>query len=233
MADAAAVAEKPAAAAQGGNNAGGNDGVAKADAAAASAAAAPAKDAAAAPAAEAKKDEGTILGGDPAKADAKKDEGSQKQGAPEKYADFKLPEGVTPDTKVMDEFRAEAKALNLSQEAAQKLVDFQARQSLANAKAIEESYVKQSEAWKEEAKTLFGAEWQKEFGIASKAVERFGSPALRQLLNESRLGNHPEWVRFCNTIGKAISEDSQVDGKRAGGERKSDAEVLYPTMGKK
>ncbi|MEC7472463.1 MAG: hypothetical protein VX946_03765 [Pseudomonadota bacterium] len=49
-----------------------------------------------------------------------------------------------------------------------------------------------------------------------KAIEKFGSPELRQVLNDSGLGNHPELVKFCHRIGKAISDDSLVLGGTQG-----------------
>lgn len=170
------------------------------------------------------KDGKTILGGEPPK--------EEKQGAPDKYADFTMPEGVTIDKAVMEKATTEFKSLGLSQENAQKLVTLQAEYAKANNAAILESFNKQVAGWKEQSQKMFGNEYQKEFGIAAKAVERFGSPALKEMLNTTGLGNNPEWVSFCNKIGKAISEDQPIDGKRAG-EAKSDADILYPKMGGK
>ena len=39
---------------------------------------------------------------------------------------------------------------------------------------------------------------------------KFGTDALKSLLTESGLGNHPEVIRFMYRAGKAISEDSYV-----------------------
>jgi len=71
--------------------------------------------------------------------------------------------------------------------------------------------------WAESAKT------DKEFGgdklpeslmSAKKALEAFGTPELKTLLNESGLGNHPDVIRFMVRAGKAISEDGFVSGAR-------------------
>jgi len=57
------------------------------------------------------------------------------EGAPEKYEAFKVPEGVTIDETAATEFGALAKELNLTQENAQKLVDYQIKfQQAQNAK---------------------------------------------------------------------------------------------------
>jgi len=172
----------------------------------------------------AKADDKTILGADAPKVVV--------AGPPEKYADFTMPEGVAIDKAVMEKATTEFKSLGLSQENAQKLVTLQAEYAKANNAAILESFNKQVAGWKEESQKLFGNEYEKEFGIAAKAVERFGSPALKEILNSTGLGNNPEWVTFCNKIGKAISEDQPNDGIKVG-EAKSDAEALYPNMGKK
>src|SRR5262245_53151779 len=49
--------------------------------------------------------------------------------APEKYEDFKVPEGYTLDGEVGKEASAMFKELNLPQEAAQRLVDFYVKQT--------------------------------------------------------------------------------------------------------
>ena len=46
--------------------------------------------------------------------------------------------------------------------------------------------------------------------IAKQALNAFGTDALKSLLSESGLGNHPEIIRFMYRAGKAISEDSYV-----------------------
>jgi hypothetical protein len=176
-----------------------------------------------APAAPAAKDDKTILGGEPPKAVA---------GVPEKYADFVLPENMSLDKETIAKATAAFKELGLSQENAQKLVTIQAEYAKANEAAILESFNKQVAGWKEESTKMFGNDAEKEFGTAAKAIDRFGTPALKQVLNETGLGNHPEWVKFCNKIGKTISEDNRVEGMRLS-KAKSDAEALYPNMGKK
>lgn len=184
---------------------------------------------AAAPAAAAPKN--TILGGEPPKDGSQP--AAQPQGAPEKYADFKLPEGLTLDAKTLDGFKAIAKEAGLSQEAAQKFVDFETSLVKAGNEAAQAAWQEQVAKWETESREAFGADWQKQFGIASKAVERFGSPALRQLLNESGLGNHPEVVKFFAKVGGRISEDQPVEGRRAGGEAVPTAKLMFPTMEKK
>ncbi|MEI6907818.1 peptidase, partial [Klebsiella pneumoniae] len=53
----------------------------------------------------------------------------------------------------------------------------------------------------------------------------FGTPELKEYLNGTGLGNHPELVKAFIKVGKAMSEDGMVTGKEGG--QRSAAEVLY------
>ena len=63
--------------------------------------------------------------------------------------------------------------------------------------------------------------------VAKKALETFGTPELRTLLNESGMGNNPEVIRAFYRVGKAISEDKFVSGKATPADA-NDARSLYP-----
>ena len=155
------------------------------------------------------------------------------QGAPEKY-EFKAHEGQQFDTQVLEQFSEVAKELNLSQDAAQKVLDkmspvLAARQAEA-IEAVKTQWAEQARADKE-----FGGEkLDQNIAVAKKALDQFGSPELSKLLKESGLGNNPEVIRFMYRAGKAISEDKFV-GNGAGGKPtpKSNndyASSLYPTQ---
>lgn len=147
-------------------------------------------------------------------------------GAPEKY-EFKAPEGSAYDPGVLDAFAAAAKEANLSQDAAQKLIEkmapaLAARQS-DQVQAIHKEWLDASSADKE-----FGGEKLTEnLGVARKALDNFGSPELRKLLDDTGLGNHPEVIRFMFKAGKAISEDT-FSGGRAATTATDGAKSFYP-----
>jgi len=161
------------------------------------------------------------------KADADKDEG-----APEEYAEFKLPEGVELDKEQLEAFSPVAKELNLTQEKAQQLVDFYTQ-------ALKGQFDKQGEAWKETTdkwvaatkndKEFGGIDFDKNLGFARKAIDEFGSQELIEALNFSGMGNHPAVVRAFWKIGKAMAEDGFVSG---GNKNKptDPAKILYPDM---
>lgn len=171
--------------------------------------------------------------------DADKSKGDDKakteeeKGAPEQYADFKLPETVLLDAPVMDEFKSLAKDLGLTQSAAQKLVDLQVKAQAGNAQAFTanlQAHVDRVKGeWEAAAQAdpeIGGAEFKANVVVAKQALDTFGSPALKAFLAESRLGSHPEMIRFMVKAGKAISQDGFVPGRASSAER-STADVLY------
>jgi hypothetical protein len=164
-------------------------------------------------------------------------------GAPETY-EFKPPEGGKFDDEVIGTFSEVVKDLDLSQGAAQKILDaiapkvaerFQARQLEAYNTAVSQ-WVTDTKA----DKTLGGDKLQENLAVAEKALAAFGTPELRALLGKfdmqnnpkgTGLGNHPEIIRAFFNAGKAISEDKFVPGGRqpTKGET-THAKSLYPNQ---
>lgn len=158
---------------------------------------------------------------------SKADEG-KPQGAPEAY-EFKAPEGSTLDDAVIGQFSEVAKELNLTQDAAQKILD-----KMAPAMAARQA--EQVEAirtgWADEArvdKEFGGDKLDENLGTAKRALDQFGTPELRTLLKETGMGNHPEVIRFMYRAGKAISEDGFVPGGRQGAPT-DPAKRMFPNM---
>jgi len=154
-----------------------------------------------------------------------------KQGAPESYADFKLPENITADAELLGEFKTTAKELNLSQEAAQRLVDLQVKHVQKIADGLLTDFNTTVSGWKKETKEDLGANYKQELTFAGKAIDTFCTPeqgkALRAILGDSGVGNHKEVVKFFIAVGKAISEDKLVKGTSKTG-AKTDGELFYP-----
>nr|WP_308530021.1 peptidase [uncultured Serratia sp.]DAM25245.1 MAG TPA: stabilization protein [Caudoviricetes sp.] len=158
---------------------------------------------------------------------ADKAEKGKKPAAPEKY-EFVAPEGQELDANALSVFEPIAKELGLTQEQAQKLVDIypQIQQQQA------EAWSKQGEEWREQVKSdkeIGGDKYTANVGNAQKALDQFGSPALREYLETTLLGNHPELVRFFAKVGKAVSEDTMVMPNNGG--QLSAADVLYGNKG--
>lgn len=155
-------------------------------------------------------------------------EEASKQGAPEQYEDFTAPEGVAFNDTVLGKFSEVAKELDLTQEAAQKLID-----AVAPAIAERQTAVlsEASKQWKLEAeadKEIGGDKFAANLSTARKALDVYGTPKLVELLNKSRLGEHPEVIRFFYRAGKGISEDSiQTGGLADEPSSRDPAMVLY------
>lgn len=136
-------------------------------------------------------------------------------GQPVEYADFSVPEGLEIDADVLGSFKEVARELGIPQDAAQKLIDLQAGLVQKQAEATQAALAAQAQQWEAAVKAdkeLGGERYAQTVETAVKAIERFGSPELRTLLNESGIGNHPELVKFCHRIGQSLSEDGLVMG---------------------
>jgi hypothetical protein len=163
-----------------------------------------------------------------AEADAKAPEKDVKAGAPEAYEDFAIPEGLQAAPEALEQFKSLAKSMNLSQENAQKLVDMQASMIATQAEAALHQYKQTTENWKSETKQMLGPDYKKQLAVAARAIERFGTPELRTLMNETGLGNHKAFVSFAMKAGHAIAEDKFAEGRPGAVGPKSAAETLYP-----
>lgn len=163
--------------------------------------------------------DGSLLGDGKEPADAAQKTGDPEKpaepvGAPEKYETFKFPDGFTADEKQLEAFTPVAKALNLSQDAAQKLIDYE----VARVKAATDEH----------------NQWRAELRQAAQAIPQFSEVAtyarraglemikslpadraseLREMLfgNETILGIHPAFIQGLAAIGKRLSEDRPAE----------------------
>lgn len=147
-------------------------------------------------------------------------------GAPEKY-EFKAPEGTEYDPEILEAFTGAARKGGLTQDAAQKMIDEMApalaARQVDQVKAIHKEWLDSSSSDKE----FGGDKLQENLGVARKALDNFGTPELRTMLDETGLGNHPEVIRLLYRAGKAISEEKFVGGSARGTGAANPASVLY------
>lgn len=168
--------------------------------------------------------------------ETKGEEGNTVLGAPESY-EFAESEQYQVDSQVIDAFKDAAKDLDLSNDAAQKLVDKMAPQiaqrQVEQVQAIQQEWAETAMADKE-----FGGEkLQENLAVARKAIEQFGTPELNELLQKSGLGNHPEVIRLMYRAGKSISPDTYVGASQGSGPAKGQprdmagfGDALYPNQ---
>lgn len=153
--------------------------------------------------------------------------GEGDQGSTDTYADFVMPEGVTVDERLMGEAVPLFKELGLTQDQAQKLVDFQAKQQAQQ----NDTFNQQLEAWAQQAKTdkeFGGDKFDENVALARAAVNKFGTPELKVLLDNYGVGNHPEIIRFMVRVGQLTKED--VPGNKSAQPNKAldHVSLLYP-----
>lgn len=158
----------------------------------------------------------------------KADKDKKPEGAPEKY-EFKPAEGQQLDAAALEQFEPIARELNLTNDQAQKMVDLYGSQILPMVqKQQAEAWQKTTEQWAADVKAdkeIGGDKLTASIGVAQRALETFGTSDLKEYLNSTGLGNHPDLIKFCVKVGQAMSEDKVLTGNEHG--QRSAAQVLY------
>lgn len=72
-----------------------------------------------------------------------------------------------------------------------------------------------------------GVNWEATKTNSQRFVTQYGTPALKEYLNTTGAGNHPEVIRIMAKAGAAISEDAPTGGN-PGGRAQDTAAILYP-----
>lgn len=126
------------------------------------------------------------------------------------YKQIKAPDGFTLDEDVMGQVSPILKELNCSKENAEKII---AAGSDIYKRAIEgqaQAFAKKVEDWGREVKADEVLGKDENIAIANRAIKEFGDERLSNEIIKAGLGNHPAFVRFCYSVGKAICEDQVV-----------------------
>lgn len=149
--------------------------------------------------------------------------------APQRY-ELTAPKGHSTSAGVLGAFSTAAFEAGLNQEIAQKLLgkvvpDLAAMQ----AKQIETERAEWSKATKLD-KEIGGDKLDENLAATKKVLNAFASAPLQQLLEETGLGSHPEFLRMLFKISKGVSEDKIVQGNGSQTEETSLAKRLFPTF---
>lgn len=100
----------------------------------------------------------------------------------------------------------------------------------AHQKAQYEAFGQTVAGWAKQAendKEIGGANWDTSKANAIKVINKFGTPELRDYLNQTGAGNHPEVIRLMAKVGAVISEDNPT-GNSQGKVARDAVSVLYP-----
>jgi hypothetical protein len=141
---------------------------------------------------------------------------------PDEYKfELKDPEGqaLEIDAEIVKSFSPLLKKHGITQEGANELAQAFMAELTRQDNVLSELYVGQRDSWATASKAdkeFGGPAFDANIAVARKAIARFGNDGLKNLLNETGLGNHPEVLRLFWKIGQKISEDSHVPGGNAG-----------------
>lgn len=127
--------------------------------------------------------------------------------------DPKTFEGSDIDPAFIDSYASLAKKYGMNQENATSLLKDAA--GILNRMDVE-TVTKQRNAWAEESRNdreFGGAALDANLAIAKKALDTYGTPEIRQLLETTGLGNNPEMIRFFWRVGRTLTEDGTVTGQ--------------------
>ena len=187
-------------------------------------------------------EEPTLLGKDPKEPAAKADEPTGDEPketpgeAPESY-DFKLAEGVELDKATLDLFAPVFKELGLDNSKAQKLVDtyvpvIQGMEERIKQDSIND-YKEIVKGWKADTLKQLGEDSDKKMAVCARAINKFGDDNFRAALDQTGLGNHPDFVKFMIKVGETVTEDPLTDPVNTNMPGQTDQgklNLLYPTM---
>ena len=136
----------------------------------------------------------------------------QAPAAPEAYDPFVDADGKPYDAELVKGFSDVARELNLSQENAQKVFGSVVP---AAREYLKQDLVRQATQWSEDAardQEFGGEHFKANLGIAASAYNAYASDGLKQIVAQSGLGNHPEFIRLFYRVGKAMQQDKGVTG---------------------
>jgi len=153
---------------------------------------------------------------------------------PEKY-ELKLPDGMSTDMGLIEKLTPTLKEIGITGEQAQKLADIYAPHIKAQSEAQQKSFQDAQEtnfknfleSEKKNTMDKLGANAKADLVFAAKSRDRFLSKESQEMLNAAGIANNYSFISDLIRMGKAISEEKLVEGKRVTSDTRSDGEVLY------
>jgi len=178
---------------------------------------------------------------EPAKPGEGEDVGDKPAEVPEAYEPFTLPEGEELDENALPMVQDLFKELGLPQDKAQEVLNKLMEIDKARQPTQEQIQTMQVEritalnaSWGEACKKLpelGGENFAKSAEVAASVMTQFGTPELREFLNYSALGSHPEFFKFIHAVGSSMKQDTMVHGgEEAPSSSKKPEERLWPGL---
>jgi hypothetical protein len=164
--------------------------------------------------------------------------------APEEYGDFAVPEGMKLEGQELSDFQSFAKEQDLTQEQAQKVLDFAGPKIKAMIEQPYKAWQELTRQWWDQTKADSEVGGTKLEQSAKEAGQAFvpgeANPffktesevmAIREALKITGAMHHPEVQRLFLRMGKLLAEPGNFTGRPAP-QNKQDAllKSMYPTM---
>lgn len=154
---------------------------------------------------------------------------------PESYK-LSAPEGTSMGQETLDEIAAYAAERGLSDDVANDLVKFRAESSQQAEDANVQALTDLRQEWRDslQADPQFGGDnMTKTVEQAKRALDKFGTPALKEALNATGLGDHKELIIAFARVGAQMAEDTLVTGSLVAPQaQKTIEEVFYGPQNK-
>jgi len=148
------------------------------------------------------------------KKDDKPGDGTDEVPEDGKYT-FDLPKGVKFDEDKQELWSKQFKDTGLTRAQAQKLVQMQSEQVLAEQKAFSDFIESQQKTHLDAAKKdkdIGGDKWAESTRLANLGLKALGGGAIKNLILTSGNGNNPEMIRELRRIGEMVKDDKFVPG---------------------
>lgn len=155
---------------------------------------------------------------------------------------YEAPEGVTLDPKFTGELTEFAKREGLTPDKAREIAGIGVKMQQAweanltekVGQTLQQMGANQRKLWQEQAaadKEFGGEQFKANQAVVNQALDQLGTPELKEFLDASGLGDHPEVVRLLYRVGTKLKDDSFVTGGEPTGPSTSNsrrpADVLY------
>lgn len=143
-----------------------------------------------------------------------------------------MPEGIEVDQQLLDAISPRLKAKGYTHREAQELTDEFIKVQTEQQKARAKEWGETVQGWADQAKAdkdIGGTKFDGTVKNAQRFLTTHGTPELREYLNASGGGNHPELIRVFAKAGAMIREDNPATGGTEGAGKPADpAHVLFP-----
>lgn len=134
-------------------------------------------------------------------------------GSPEEYDSPAVPEGVTLDERLVNQFKSQAYKLGIPKAQAKALMDWYVTAEIERVTQFQAEAARQKEEGMKALRERWGGAADRNVALAQRVVAEYGGSELKQALDESGAGNDPAVIAFLARIGQTLAEDNLIDPK--------------------